>query len=74
MAPRAFQQVPMLRACVLCLHSTGQHLALSCSALAVVQIHGTDTPVQQARKAGAACGPDARHLDMPSWQPRRGAL
>lgn len=61
----------MLRACALCLHSVGRDLALTCTEPTVQAIHGLGVQVQQARHAGAACGPDAHHLDMHSWRGQR---
>lgn len=65
---RKVAQVPTLRACVLCMHSAGEHLALACTEPTVEAIHGAGVPVQQARCEGAACGPNANHLDMHSWR------
>lgn len=64
-------QVPLLRACALCLHSAGEHLALTCAEPTVQAIHGDGVLVKVARAPGAACGPDAHRLDMLSWKPQR---
>lgn len=63
------QQVPALRACALCLHSTVPPGAtdMACLCPTVIAIHGRTVTAQLARTGLGACGPDARHLDMPSW-------
>lgn len=69
-------QVPTLRACALCLHSAGHQTApeLMCGSPDVIACHGTATTCCQARASGAACGPDARHMDMAAWQHHRSAI
>lgn len=65
------KQVPTLRACVLCVHSAGEHLALACTEPTVQAIHGAGVQAHHARLSGAACGPNANHLDMHSWRAQR---
>lgn len=67
------RQVPELRACALCMHSAGHQpgSSLVCRAPAVVAIHGNARPIGIVRSTYGTCGPDARHLDMRSWQQHR---
>ncbi len=66
---RHVQQVPALRACALCIHSAVPTGAtdMACLCPVVIAIHGGKATAEQARRTHGACGPDARHLDMPSW-------
>ena len=67
---RAVQQVPALRACALCMHSAGHQPgpALVCHSPDLSAFHGARTNCATARAPGAACGPDAHHMDMAAWQ------
>jgi hypothetical protein len=69
------QQVPVLRACAICMHSAGEQLAseLACHNAEVAAIHRPGAPCRIARAQAGACGPDARHMDMHSWQLHRRA-
>jgi len=70
---RAVMQVPALRACALCMHSAVPPGAtdMACLCPVVVAIHGSGATAAVARAGQGACGPDARHLDMHSWQQHR---
>lgn len=70
------QQVPALRACALCMHSWVQPgtTDVACLCPTVIAIHGSGATAAQARSGPGACGPDARHLDMHSWQRHREAV
>ena len=72
-AARAVIQVPALRACALCLHSAVPPGAtnMACLCPTVIAIHGVGATAALARAGQGACGPDARHLDMHSWQQHR---
>jgi hypothetical protein len=59
-------QVPLLRACELCLHSVQRADGRHCQCPAVRMVNGLQ-PVHIVRGAGEACGPGAHHLDMASW-------
>lgn len=73
---RAVMQVPALRACALCMHSAVYPGAteVACLCPTVIAIHGIGATAAQARSGPGACGPDARHLDMHSWQRHREAV
>lgn len=73
---RAVMQVPALRACALCMHSAVYPGAteVACLCPTVIAIHGSGATAAQARSGPGACGPDARHLDMHSWQRHREAV
>lgn len=69
-------QVPAMRACALCLHSAVHPGAtdMACLCPTVIAIHGSGATAAQARSGHGACGPDAMHLDMHSWQRHREAV
>lgn len=48
-----------LRGCMLCQHGHGPEHARRCS-----HPHAPDAPVEQVRRAGGACGPEAELLDF----------
>lgn len=68
------RQVPALRACALCMHSAVPPGAvdMACLCPTVIAIHGRTVTALQARAGEGACGPDAHHLDMHSWQAHQG--
>ena len=67
--PVSVRQVPLLRACALCVHTSGQQTAadLQCRCPAFVGQRST-MPCHVARAAAGPCGPNAQHLDMLSWR------
>lgn len=70
---RAAMQTPALRACALCMHSAVPPGAtdMACLCPTVIAVHGRAVTAQAARAGSGACGPDARHMDMHSWQAHR---
>jgi hypothetical protein len=66
-------QTPALRACALCMHSAVPLGAtdMACLCPTVIAVHGRTVTAQAARTGTGACGPDARHMDMHSWQQDR---
>jgi hypothetical protein len=62
--------VPLLatpfRACELCTHSIARAERLVCDSPAV-RLVGRPEALDVARASTGICGPNARHLDMPSW-------
>lgn len=70
---RAVMQIPALRACTLCMHSTVPPGAtdMACLCPVVIAVHGRAVTAQTARSGQGACGPDARHMDMHSWRHHR---
>lgn len=50
------------RACDLCLRGHGLPGIRTCG------VENKMLPVEQHRAKGGACGPEAKHLDLPSWQ------
>jgi len=74
LAMLASHRVTPLRACALCLHSTGPQTGpdLICNA---PQVRDVLPPRARtclaARATNGPCGPNARHLDMHAWQTHR---
>lgn len=54
------------RACELCTHAVAHHGRLLCGRAASQQAGGAES-LDAARSPTGACGPNARHLDMPAW-------
>lgn len=52
------------RACELCTHGLGPAAQRQCRCPAVAG-RAQAVPVDDARRTGGACGPDAAHLDFP---------
>lgn len=61
-----WMRITPYRACELCMHRQAATAALC--ACPATQQDSEPLPVALARAPGAACGPDALHLDMASWQ------
>jgi hypothetical protein len=55
------------RACEICVHGVRDGAALCCGCPAA-RFGGQLPPVAQARARTGACGPDALHLELPTWQ------
>ena len=70
---RRIVQTPAFRACALCMHSAVPPGAtdMACLCPTVIAIHGRAVTAEAARAGHGACGPDARHMDMHSWQEGR---
>lgn len=64
--PLAVRLVTPFRACELCAHSTARAERLMCDSPAV-RLSGELEALDVARSPAGSCGPNARHLDMPSW-------
>lgn len=54
------------RACELCTHAVAGDGRLLCGRAAGQQAGGAES-LDAARSPTGACGPNARHLDMPAW-------
>ncbi len=67
--PVAVRQVPLLRACSLCVYASerSSETVLQCRCPAFVSRRASSVPCHVARSAAGPCGPDAQHLDMASW-------
>lgn len=70
---RPVRQVPLLRACALCVHTAGEQPTgtLMCRAPAALIGQRGGTPCAVARAADGCCGPNAIHLDMAAWRTHR---
>lgn len=64
--PRARPLATLFRACELCAHSTATDGRLMCDSPAV-RLSGRPEVLDVARSPNGSCGPNARHLDMPTW-------
>ncbi len=62
--PRPPASVAPYRACELCGHCERVGTSLLCADPA---LRGRRVPVATARVDGHACGPDARHQQVPGW-------
>ncbi len=69
--PISVRQVPLLRACALCVHASGRSSesddVLLCRCPSFVRQGASSVSCHVARSAAGQCGPDAQHLDMASW-------
>ena len=64
--PFVLRHVTPFRACELCEHSTKRAERLMCDSPAV-RLADRLEALDVARSSAGSCGPNARHLDMPSW-------